>query len=514
MEIGDDSNFRYEQEPRAGVAILREDDWDSYEVFEDDPSNPELVPVVIEYIEREGDYYPLPLDTGDMTTSKTTALVFTDEQEQAIQMALAGGTITIEVLTPFGTDTTQVWSIQTYAPGGMTRFGERSFTLTAITQERGVLIEEFMEDGDESANEILALHDDGRGDILVTFPIEQPIPVSETPPVFDIIMQDSDTPADEPPVEIQPTPAPVTRVDMALGDDEAQTVVGIEMITMTPLTHTQVETELPLPKPERVIFDEKKKEIPVAADDLPVPEESAIKIEEPDEILAGIDQLAPYASVKEIALAVEPETAHSSSIIATQKNEKVAVTCEAIEHETIANEVVWSPLESEVEQPQVIDLDIQQLQGSMNEEKQPDRYSSIQKLARESKVKVSELLPGIKQAKIVDEPIRYEQPPAMTESVERSIHSRQEDLYGANEEAVHSSFRAGTDKQSDRESDTRTQRAHEVSAWEVSGFEATYGFFPAVGLTIPGEDDIVIPFQSITRAKRPGQVHRARSSVA
>jgi len=100
-------------------------------------------PITQLYIERADGVYPLA--PRDDETSDDMSLALNSEQQEAVQIALLGGTATIELLTPFGTETTEVWSIQTYSFSHETPEGERCFTISAITQEREIRREE---DGD------------------------------------------------------------------------------------------------------------------------------------------------------------------------------------------------------------------------------------------------------------------------------------------------------------------------------------------------------------------------------
>lgn len=518
MEIGNDSNVRYEQEPPAGVAVMIEDNWESYEVFEDDLSSPELAVVVVEYVERVDGYYPL-LAESDNAMGDDIGLVLNAEQEQAVQLALAGGSVTVEVLTPFGTDTTEVWSIQTYTSSGQTGAGERCFTLTAITEEREIILRDPVEDGDDSIGEMLALSNEGGGDILITFPIEQPVSADETPPLFDIVTEDGQVQEIESMAKTQFVSTPAMKAEELPVDHEAQLApVVIEQATLDPLPRTLAVAEILPSEPERVIFDEDENEVPIDAYELPTVEDGEIREVEPEETLVAIEQVEQYSFVDEATLVIEPETeaALSPNILDIHKSEVAPTIRTTAEYDLVANEDVSLSQEAEIEQSQVIDRDIQQPQVIMNEERVANRHleqSQIVVPATESVVTALEALPSIKQTIIVDETVRYELPVIETEHATVPAEIRHEISNVASDEVEHQTFRTAIDKHGARQSYNKTEHMNEVSPWEVSGFESIYGSFSASDLTTPAEDDIVIPFQATIRTKRPSQARRTRSRV-
>ena len=518
MEIRNDSNVRYEQEPLAGVAVMFEDDRESYEVFEDNSSNPELAAVVVEYVEKVDGYYPL-LAESDNVMGDNAGLELNAEQEQAVQLALAGGSVTVEVLTPFGTDMTEVWSIQTYASSGQTQAGERCFTLTAITEEREIILRDPVEDGDSPISEMLALSDDGGGDILITFPIEQPVLADETPPVFDTVIEDGQVQEIEPMAKTQFIPTPVMNAKELPVDDEVQFApVAIEQVKLDPLPRTQVAADILPPEPENASFDENENETPASSYELPTVEDGEIIEVEPEEELIVIERLEQYSLVDEATLVIEPEVevTLSPNILDIQKSEVAPIMLTNVEYDLVANEDVSLSQEVEAEQSQVIDRDIQQLQTIMNEERVVDQHFEQFQIAIpaiKSVVTSSEALPSIKQTIIVDQTVRYELPVIETEHATVPANIRHEISNVASGEVEHSTFRTVIDKHSAHQSDTETEHMNEVSAWEVSGFEPTYNFFSASGLATPAEDDIVIPFQTTIRTRRPSQARRTRSRV-
>jgi hypothetical protein len=445
--------------------------------------------------------------------------VLNAEQEQAVQAALDGGLVTVEVLTPFGTDATEVWSIQTYSSSGVTPSGERSFTLTAITEDREILIDEFMDDGDDTAEKMLALDNDGGGDILITFSIEQSVQDDETPSVFDIVVEDWQVQEIEPMAKNILVSTPVMSAEVMTVDDEVQLAsAAIERVTVDSLTQALAVAEIIPSEPERVTFDENKNELPVSTYELPIVEDSEIKELEPEKILVVSEQPEQYLFVEDANPVVEPETEVSPvpNVMDIQKSEVAPTIYTTAEYDLVANEDVLLPQEAEIEQAQVIDRDIQQPQVIMNEERVADRYleqSQIVIPTKESAVTALEALPSTEQAIIVDETIRYELPFTEAEYAADSIDVRQEDSYVASDEVEHSTFRTLINKGSARQSNTETERTNEVSTWEVSGFESTYNLFSASDLANPAEDDIVIPFQTTIRTKRPSQARRTRSRV-
>jgi len=113
-------------------------------------------PITQVYIERADGMYPLRSREDD-GTSNETSLVLNSEQQEAVQIALLGGSATVELLTPFGTDTTEIWSIQTYSFSHITPEGERCFTLSSIIEEREIR------------------HEENDGDIEIPFVIEEDV---------------------------------------------------------------------------------------------------------------------------------------------------------------------------------------------------------------------------------------------------------------------------------------------------------------------------------------------------
>lgn len=518
MEIGSDSNLRYEQEPTTVVAVMLEDNWESHEVFEEDLSNPELAAVVVEYVEGANGYYPLSSES-DNATGDGVGLVLNAEQEQAVQAALAGGLATVEVLTPFGADAAEVWSIQTYASSGVTLYGERSFTLTAITEEREILIEELMDDGDDSAEKILALDNDGGGDILITFSIEQSVQDDETPPAFDIVIEDWQVQKIEPMAKIQFISAPTMSAEELPVNDEVQAAFTVtERVTLDSLPQALAVAEIPPLEPENATFDENKNEVPVSAYEFPIIEDSEIREVEPEEILAVSEQPKQYLFIEDTNPVTEPETEVSPlpNVIDIQKSEAAPTIRTTIEYETVANKDVSLSPETEIEQIVAFNRDFQQSHTTLPENRLADEelvQSQIVMPAAESVVTALEALPSTEQAIIVDETIRYELPVTKAEYAADLTDVRQEDSYVASDEVEHSTFRTLINKRSARQSNTETERTNEVSTWEVSGFESTYNLFSASGLTTPAEDDIVIPFQTTIRTKRPSEARRTRSRV-
>lgn len=518
MKIENDSNVRYEQEPPAGVVVMLEGNWEGYEVFEDDLSNPELAAVVVEYVERVDGYYPL-LTESDNVMGDDIGLVLNAEQEQAVQLAIAGGSVTVEVLTSFGIDATEVWSIQTYTSSGQTPAGERCFTLTAITEEREIILRDPVEDGDDPVGEMLAHSDSGGGDILITFPIEQQVLADETPPLFDIVIEDGQVQEIESMAKTQYVSTPAMNAEVMPVDDEAQLApVAIEQVTLDPLPRTQVAADIMPPEPENASFDENENEAPIDTNELPIVEDSEIREVEPEETIVVIEQLEKYLSVEEAMLVIDPETeaAPSPNILDIKKSEVAAIIRTTVEYDLVANEDVSLSQEAETEQSQVIDRDIQQPQAIMNEERVADRHLEQSQIVipnTESAVTELEALPSTEQAIIVDETIRYELPVTDAEYAAGPTDMRQEYSYVVSGEVEHQTFRTAIDKHSGHQSDTKTEHMSEVSTWEVSGFEPTYNFFSASGLATPAEDDIVIPFQTTIRTKRPSEARRTRSRV-
>lgn len=517
METGNDSNLRYEQEHPTVVAVMLEDNWESYEVFEEDLSNPELAAVIVEYVEKANGYYPLSSES-DNAMGDDIGLVLNAEQEQAVQAALAGGLATVEVLTPFGTDATEVWSIQAYTSGGQTPAGERCFTLTAITEEREILLWESTED-DDFADEILVYSDDSGGDILVNFQIEQPVPADGSPLVFDIVIEDGQVQDTEPMAKIQFISTPAMNTEVTLVDDEAQAAFAVtERATIGSLSQTQavVETALPLPELENMTLDENETLAPIAVYELPTVEDSVNKEVETEEIFIGIDQLEYDSFVDELIPNVEPETeaAPSPTIIDIQKSGVLPTIRTANEYEVVANEDVLLTQEAEIEQVRAIDDDIQQPQVIIDEEKLADHYHEQPQIVipiMESAVTSLEALPSIRRTKEADETIRYELPVIETEYATVPSDIRHEISNVASDEVEHQTLRTTIDKHIAHQSNTKTEHTNEVSTWEVSGFESTYNFFSASGLATPAEDDIVIPFQTTIRTKRPSQARGTRS---
>lgn len=518
METGNDSNLRYEQEPPTAVAVVIEDNWENHEVFEEDLSNPELAAVTVEYVEKANGYYPLSSES-DNVMGDDIGLVLNAEQEQAVQAALAGGLATVEVRTPFGTDATEVWSIQTYASSGVTPSGERSFTLTAITEEREILIEQLMGDGDDSVENILALHNDGGGDILITFSIEQSVQDDETPPAFDIVIEDWQVQEIEPKVKNILVSTPMMSAEVMTVDDGVQMAsAAIERVTVDSLSQALAVAEILPSETEKITFDENKNELLVSVYELPIIEDTGIREVEPEEILVVSERPEQYLFVEDASPVVEPETEvlPVPSVIDIQKSEVAPTIRTTAEYDLVANEVVSLSPETEIEQTVVLIRDFQQSHTTLPESRLADEefaQSQIVMPAAESVVTALEALPSTEQAIIVDETIRYELPAVEAEYAADLTDVRQEDFYVASDEVEHSTFRTVISERSDRQSNTETESTNKVSTWEVSGFESTYNFYSVSDLATLAEDDIVIPFQTTIGTKRPSQARRTRSRV-
>jgi hypothetical protein len=94
----------------------------------------------LRYVAKDGGIYLLGQDEGEMIPD--IPLVLNGEQERAVQAALSGGMMTVEVLTPFGTEEMEAWSIQTFACGEPTPDGEPTFVLSAVSEERPKVLRE------------------------------------------------------------------------------------------------------------------------------------------------------------------------------------------------------------------------------------------------------------------------------------------------------------------------------------------------------------------------------------
>lgn len=88
----------------------------------------------LQYIEGPDGFYVRDPETGEAVLSMP--LIISGEQQQILQTVLVDGIASIDILTDFGTDDEDVWSLQAFSLSGETPDGRRIITLRAVTERR------------------------------------------------------------------------------------------------------------------------------------------------------------------------------------------------------------------------------------------------------------------------------------------------------------------------------------------------------------------------------------------
>lgn len=471
------------------------------DIFEEDQSGFEFASTSIEYIETADGYYPLHADP-EIATEDVARLSLNAEQDEAAQVALAGGTATVEILTPFGTETTEVWSIQTF-----TASGEGCFVLTATTEKRDIVpVEQDNEDASISIVEMAYDDSDSGGDMVISVPLERYMDTNSEPVLIEVIIDDDITReeivAEEIIINTSPMVAAETQTTQYQLKDEPteQIVKAIDV---------SAETE----KPKESVDDgeEIEREVP-HIEDFPI-----LASEKSEQ--GQWSEVSKEPIVLELAESMPPEVLNHETDIEEYEVELDSLTeeYESVVGENSAAETVSASSLVETTLPD-IKTDTQQSAKHFHTEEPHIIIHDVEQKPRSVNVQFEQEIVVATVPTIVEQETLHQVAETTVETTnsttdyEEVKRSYSDVAVSETVETDRSVHRVEIDE-SNAPRPTREVHVRPLSSWEAFDFEPTYDTKPARRLFDAVDDDIVISFETSRRkmARRQASLTHRRA---
>jgi len=465
------------------------------------------------YVEKADGFYPLTPDEEHGIPAEN-GLILTGEQQEAAHMALLGGSAVVEILTPFGTDIIEVWSVQTYEFSHITLEGERCFTLTAETIEKEIVEEIIEVDADSSDSDIIITISPGEGGGDTVPQLQESVIVEQS------AYEASQTAADSRGIDTtigvaeessaDAADIPVVDVLVQLPAHVATVETGAESNT----TVTVLDEEYSTPKEEPA--DEVRSEV------LPLVEfygeandtlAAAVAVTEMVVETAAIEadrSPAPLVSMEAFVLSAAPSMYHQDEALivssSVESSQDTSISPLQNEVESPAPAVVIH--ESRIDEAEPLALHESPL-GVREELFMSHIVSTVEESKAEPRLAIEQpevairatTSPAEKVAEMTPAPIREREATSPEHVVTIVPHVEYTSLVGYSPDAAEATKRFAKVAHIETPQAV-THQEKKVSSWELESVFSSQRFEPSFRQLPPSEDDIVISFEASPTDRR------------